>query len=248
MGQIFLPNFLFPFFLAAIFNQLHTSNQPYKPIPIHTSPWSILIAKMLGRTLATVFPLLMLASSAAAVNCETHSFTTCADKIVHWFDPDTGEICDPLDCGGGRAPPKTDVPGCPMYTGTETRGTTPSYLPCWTPSATATATTESTSSTSSSSSGNVVTETSTSTVSDSSVVVVTSTSTETPGSSAVATPSTTPAATLSSSQGVTGSGSASASASNSASAQATTAFNAGGALTGSLAAVAGAALGAIALV
>ncbi len=57
-------------------------------------------------------PLLMLAKTAAAV-CGIHSFTTCDDGIVHWFDPLTGEICDPLDCGGGRAPPKTNVPGCP---------------------------------------------------------------------------------------------------------------------------------------
>jgi hypothetical protein len=24
--------------------------------------------------------------------CSTHSFTTCDDGIVHWFDPNTGEI------------------------------------------------------------------------------------------------------------------------------------------------------------
>ena len=43
-----------------------------------------------------------------------------------WYVPDTGEICDIPDCGGGRAPPKT-VPGCPGYHGTETL--TPSFLP-----------------------------------------------------------------------------------------------------------------------
>ncbi|SPJ75832.1 uncharacterized protein FTOL_05563 [Fusarium torulosum] len=37
-----------------------------------------------------------------------------------WYVPDTGELCDFLDCGGGRAPPKTTVPGCPAYEGTET--------------------------------------------------------------------------------------------------------------------------------
>lgn len=37
-----------------------------------------------------------------------------------WYVPDSGEICDILDCGGGRAPPKTTVPGCPAYEGTET--------------------------------------------------------------------------------------------------------------------------------
>lgn len=37
-----------------------------------------------------------------------------------WYVPDTGELCQFLDCGGGRAPPKYTVPGCPLYTGTET--------------------------------------------------------------------------------------------------------------------------------
>ncbi|UKZ85574.1 uncharacterized protein TrAFT101_001429 [Trichoderma asperellum] len=43
-----------------------------------------------------------------------------------WYVPGTGELCDILDCGGGRAPPKTDVPGCPLYSGTATYS--PSYL------------------------------------------------------------------------------------------------------------------------
>lgn len=37
-----------------------------------------------------------------------------------WYVPDTGEVCEFLDCGGGRAPPKTTVPGCAAYEGTET--------------------------------------------------------------------------------------------------------------------------------
>ncbi|KAJ6783523.1 hypothetical protein PWT90_02054 [Aphanocladium album] len=43
-----------------------------------------------------------------------------------YYVPDTGEVCDFLDCGGGRAPPKTTVPGCPLYEGTETYK--PSYI------------------------------------------------------------------------------------------------------------------------
>jgi len=39
------------------------------------------------------------------------------------FQWDGTEQCQLIDCGGGRAPPKTDVPGCPLYTGT---GTVPS--------------------------------------------------------------------------------------------------------------------------
>ncbi|KAK3308382.1 uncharacterized protein B0T15DRAFT_106706 [Chaetomium strumarium] len=86
--------------------------------------------------------LLMLATPALSA-CGTYTYGTCADGIVHWFDPNTGEICDPLNCGGDRAGPlRTDVPGCPAYKGTLTRPTEPSYMPCWTGfSSTAAATT-----------------------------------------------------------------------------------------------------------
>ncbi|KAF5631059.1 siderophore biosynthesis [Fusarium sp. NRRL 25303] len=89
---------------------------------------------MVKSTLLVTIPLLMLAEQVLGFGCSTHSYTTCEDKIVHWFDPDDGMICDPLDCGGGRAPPKTGVPGCAGYTGTETIET--SYLSCWKPSTT----------------------------------------------------------------------------------------------------------------
>ncbi|CAL5874397.1 uncharacterized protein PFLUO_LOCUS8693 [Penicillium psychrofluorescens] len=46
-----------------------------------------------------------------------------------WYVPGTGEICAFPDCGGGTAPPKTDQPGCPLYTGSATLTT--SYLPGW---------------------------------------------------------------------------------------------------------------------
>jgi hypothetical protein len=45
-----------------------------------------------------------------------------------WYLEDTGEICQGVDCGGGRAPPKT-VPGCPAYSGTET--VTPRFWTGW---------------------------------------------------------------------------------------------------------------------
>mgnify|MGYP001122659963 CR=1 FL=1 len=89
---------------------------------------------MLVSTAKAAIPLIFLFLTSVVAECFVHSFTSCPpDNIVHWYDPNTGEICDPLDCGGGRAPPKYDVPGCPFYTGTEVRKTTPSYLPCWTP-------------------------------------------------------------------------------------------------------------------
>ena len=48
-----------------------------------------------------------------------------------WWVPETGEICQGIDCGGGRAPPKKDVPGCAQYTGTLEYE--PSYMPGWGP-------------------------------------------------------------------------------------------------------------------
>lgn len=74
--------------------------------------------------------MLMLAQPALSACTGPYTYGTCADGIVHWYDGDTGEICDALNnCGGGRAgPQRTDVPGCPAYKGTLTRPTAPSYL------------------------------------------------------------------------------------------------------------------------
>ncbi|KAJ5239524.1 hypothetical protein N7468_004143 [Penicillium chermesinum] len=77
--------------------------------------------------------LLLLATTVAGV-CETYSYTTCADHTVHWFDPRNGVVCDPLDCGGGMAPVKYDVPCCAAYTGTKPCVSTTSTLSCWKPS------------------------------------------------------------------------------------------------------------------
>ncbi|KAL6807513.1 hypothetical protein GGI42DRAFT_246666 [Trichoderma sp. SZMC 28013] len=76
----------------------------------------------------SVFSLLVSADLAFGAS-ETHSFTSCDDGIVHRFDPNNGQVCDPLDCGGGRAPIKTDIPGCPAYSCASI-----SILNCWTPS------------------------------------------------------------------------------------------------------------------
>lgn len=40
-----------------------------------------------------------------------------AYETVIWYRPGTLEICQGVDCGGGRS---RGVPGCPRYTGTET--------------------------------------------------------------------------------------------------------------------------------
>ncbi|KAG9698435.1 hypothetical protein KCU95_g2521, partial [Aureobasidium melanogenum] len=58
--------------------------------------------------------------------CTRTDVSSPASASYAWIVPDTGELCDFLDCGGGRAPPKTTVPGCPLYVGTETYK--PSFL------------------------------------------------------------------------------------------------------------------------
>jgi hypothetical protein len=83
-------------------------------------------------------PLAILAASVAAKTdlegCTSFtSMVTVRTEIgygntfqsIVWYDPENLEICQGVDCGGGRAPPKT-VPGCPAYSGTET--VTPSFL------------------------------------------------------------------------------------------------------------------------
>ncbi|KAL7963152.1 hypothetical protein V8C34DRAFT_267305 [Trichoderma compactum] len=80
----------------------------------------------------SVFSLLVSAGLAFDA-CETHSFTSCDDGIVDWFDPNNGQVCDPVDCGGSRAPIKTDIPGCPASSGTLSQ-TPISILNCWKPS------------------------------------------------------------------------------------------------------------------
>lgn len=82
---------------------------------------------MFKSILLTTASLLLLTTPIHAV-CGIHTFGHCEDNITHWYDPLTGEVCDLIDCGGGRAPPKPNAPGC---------GNNPlppvSYLSCWTP-------------------------------------------------------------------------------------------------------------------
>ncbi|KAJ5462611.1 hypothetical protein N7475_007555 [Penicillium sp. IBT 31633x] len=96
---------------------------------------------MVKTTLPIAASLLMLATTVFGA-CESgYSYTTCDDRIVHYFDPSNGEVCDSLDCGGGRAPVKYDVPCCAAYRGTEPCVKTTSTLSCWTPSSVAASTT-----------------------------------------------------------------------------------------------------------
>jgi len=219
---------------------------------------------MLGKS---VLAALALAGAASAV-CGTHSYTTCDDGITHWFDPNTGEICDPLDCGGGRAPPKKDVPGCAAYTGTETRRTEASYLSCWTPPGGRTTMVGVGGKSTSAEGGNspAATTTAAAEVSSSSsaagdegsgsgAVTTTTPTTKAGGVSASASgsasgeaPSTTEPATLTTAVKSSGSASGSGSGSASGSAAGATTTNAGAVVQGgSLMVVAGAAMGAVAL-
>ena len=74
----------------------------------------------------------LLAATAALAKtdiggCVSSATVKYGGASLIWYVPDTGEICELLDCGGGRAPPKTTVPGCPQYEGTETYS--PNFLP-----------------------------------------------------------------------------------------------------------------------
>jgi cytoskeletal protein RodZ len=103
-----------------------------------------------------------------------------------WWVPDTGEICDFVDCGGGRAPPKTTVPGCPLYSGTET--VTPSYMPGWGPNGKLAATTTTVAQTTSS--------TKTTATGESSENTTTATQVETGNSMITAAPTSSPVVSL----------------------------------------------------
>lgn len=71
--------------------------------------------------------LLSLTSSVLAKTDLGGCTSTRAATGIIYYVPGSGEICSPLDCGGGRAPPKTDVPGCAAYEGSAPYA--PSFLP-----------------------------------------------------------------------------------------------------------------------
>ncbi|KAF2732069.1 hypothetical protein EJ04DRAFT_525603 [Polyplosphaeria fusca] len=75
---------------------------------------------------STLAATLALAAFAAAKTDLAGCTSTLAGNTYTYYVPETGEICELLDCGGGRAPAKTTVPGCAAYAGTETYQ--PSYL------------------------------------------------------------------------------------------------------------------------
>ncbi|KAL4881569.1 hypothetical protein BJY04DRAFT_188363 [Aspergillus karnatakaensis] len=94
--------------------------------------------KSTSLSLLSTLTLLGLASAKTDIGGCISSATTNQwhEASMIWWVPDTGEICEFLDCGGGRAPPKTTVPGCPQYTGTATYE--PRYMDGYGPGAVAT--------------------------------------------------------------------------------------------------------------
>jgi hypothetical protein len=99
--------------------------------PITTQPHSFkrianrnFTAKMFSKCI--LLPALM-ATLAVARTDISGCTTTIIGQMAVYYVPDTGELCEFLNCGGGRAPPKTDVPGCAAYSGTATYS--PQYLP-----------------------------------------------------------------------------------------------------------------------
>ena len=72
-----------------------------------------------------IFTLGFAALVSARTDLSGCTSTTAGASLIYYV-PGTGEICKFLDCGGGRAPPKTTVPGCPAYSGTETHS--PEFL------------------------------------------------------------------------------------------------------------------------
>ena len=189
---------------------------------------------MVKPTLLSALSVLMLAKLTMAFGCSHHSFTSCEDGIVHWFDPDDGQICDPLDCGGGRAPPKTDVPGCGNYKGTELPKTGASYLSCWKPSTTVETRVSSVTPTNDAEVPSSEAKTATDSNASPDATTPASADSNTPSAT---TPATTPAPNQPAASGTSGESGAPAS---------TQAPNAGQHLTRSLVAVAGVALGAVA--
>ncbi|KAH8688770.1 hypothetical protein BGW36DRAFT_392144 [Talaromyces proteolyticus] len=85
------------------------------------------------KTVAVAVATLTLTTTVLARTDLVGCTSSIAGPSLVWYVPGTGELCDFLDCGGGRAPPKYSVPGCPLYTGTATYS--PSYLPGYGPNA-----------------------------------------------------------------------------------------------------------------
>lgn len=95
------------------------------PSSSHLTLLSVLALSPLAALARTDFSGCTSFTSTVTINPTAHEYGNVYGSVVY-YDPDTLEICTVPDCGGGRAPPKTGVPGCPLYSGTAT--VTPSFL------------------------------------------------------------------------------------------------------------------------
>lgn len=95
------------------------------PSSNHLTLLSVLALSPLAALARTDFSGCTSFTSTVTINPTAHEYGNVYGSVVY-YDPDTLEICTVPDCGGGRAPPKTGVPGCPLYSGTATL--TPSFL------------------------------------------------------------------------------------------------------------------------
>merc|ERR1712093_435561 len=101
------------------FSQPSAATLHFTPQKIPNHPPEMLSTTTLSLIL-TILPLTL-----ARTDLSGCTSTTAGASIIYYV-PGTGELCSFLDCGGGRAPPKTTVPGCPQYAGTATYS--PSFL------------------------------------------------------------------------------------------------------------------------
>jgi hypothetical protein len=80
-------------------------------------------------TFISIAALAMVLAKTDLEGCTSSETVAFGGASMIYWDPTNGEICSFLDCGGGRAPPKTTVPGCGNYAGTATYS--PDFMPGW---------------------------------------------------------------------------------------------------------------------
>ena len=76
-------------------------------------------------TLLALAPLIL--AKTGLSGCTSSTAIVNGGASIIYYVPGSGEICAPLDCGGGRNAPISTVPGCAAYSGTASY--IPSYLP-----------------------------------------------------------------------------------------------------------------------
>src|SRR3569833_872659 len=115
---------IFPFFHVTLAQSIQTADIFFGAELRLSSPLAIMRSILYAVGFLAVQPVL---GRTDLQGCTSSEVVTNGGASYIFYVPDTGEICSFLDCGGGRAPPKSTVPGCPLYSGTAP--VTPRYLP-----------------------------------------------------------------------------------------------------------------------